>query len=84
MKNQPFFDRQDGLMTPGILEAGHSLKRLLQGAAAGALIAAIIGLTWGGWTLGTAAEKVARERVESAQFEIAPAGLSPQSTADSE
>ena len=55
-------------MTPGILEAGHSLKRLLQGAAAGALIAVIVGLTWGGWTLGTAAETVARERVESAQF----------------
>jgi hypothetical protein len=76
MKNQPFFDGQDALMTPGFVEAGQSLKRLSQGAAAGALIAVIVGFTWGG-TLGTAAEKVARERVESTQFEIAPAGLSP-------
>jgi hypothetical protein len=64
-------------MTPGFVETGHSLKRLLQGAAAGALIAVIVGFAWGGWTLGSAPENVARERVEATQFEIAPAGLSP-------
>jgi hypothetical protein len=40
-------------MTPWALEAGDSLKRLLQGAAAGALIMVIVGFTWGGWTLGS-------------------------------
>ena len=38
-------------MTAGLLEARDSLKRFLQGAAAGALVAVIIGFTWGGWTL---------------------------------
>jgi hypothetical protein len=52
-------------MTPGVLEAGDSLKRLLQGAASGALVTVIVGFTWGGWTLGNTVEKVARERVES-------------------
>jgi hypothetical protein len=53
------------LMTPGVLEAGDSLKRLLQGAASGALVTVIVGFTWGGWTLGSTVEKVAREQVES-------------------
>jgi hypothetical protein len=53
-------------MTPGILEAENSLKRLLQGAAAGALVTIIVGFTWGGWTLGSTIEKVARERAEPA------------------
>jgi hypothetical protein len=53
-------------MPVGVLEAGDSLKRLLQGAAAGALVAVIVGFTWGGWTLGSPVEKVARERTGSA------------------
>jgi hypothetical protein len=52
-------------MTPWILEAGDSLKRLLQGAAAGALIMVIVGFTWGGWKLGSTVEKVAKERAGS-------------------
>jgi H+/Cl- antiporter ClcA len=48
-------------MTPWALEAGDSLKRLLQGAAAGALIMVIVGFTWGGWTLGSTVKKVAKE-----------------------
>jgi len=40
-------------MTPGVLDAKDSLKRLLQGAAVGALIAIILGFTWGGWVLGS-------------------------------
>jgi hypothetical protein len=53
-------------MTPGILEAADSLRRFFQGAAAGALVAMIVGFTWGGWMLGSTAEKAARERAESA------------------
>jgi hypothetical protein len=49
-------------MTPWVLEAENSLKRLLQGAAAGALVMVIVGFTWGGWTLGSTVEKVAKER----------------------
>ena len=48
-------------MTPWMLEAGDSLKRLLQGAVAGALVMAIVGFTWGGWKLGST-EKVTKER----------------------
>jgi hypothetical protein len=50
---------------PSILQ-GDSLKRLLQGAAAGAAVAMIVGFNWGGWTLGSTVEKVAKERAELA------------------
>jgi hypothetical protein len=33
---------------PSILQA-ESLKRLFQGAAAGAVVAMIVGFNWGGW-----------------------------------
>jgi hypothetical protein len=49
-------------MTPWMVEAGDSLKRLLQGAVAGALVMVIVGFTWGGWKLGSTAEKVTKER----------------------
>lgn len=52
-------------MTPWVLETGDSLNRLLQGAAAGALVMVIVGFTWGGWTLGSTVEKVVKERVGS-------------------
>ena len=39
------------LMTPWVGEAGDALKRLVQGAIAGALITIVIGFTWAGWTL---------------------------------
>ena len=45
---------------------GDSLKRLLQGAAAGAVVAIVVGFNWGGWTLGSTVEKVAKERADSA------------------
>ena len=45
---------------------GDSLKRLLQGAAAGAVVAMIVGFGWGGWTLGSTVEKVAKERADTA------------------
>jgi hypothetical protein len=52
-------------MTPWMLEAGNSLKRLLQGAVAGALVMVIVGFAWGGWKLGSTAEKVMKERAGS-------------------
>jgi hypothetical protein len=50
---------------PSIFQ-GNSLARLLQGAAAGAGVAMIIGFGWGGWTLGSNVEKVANERAGAA------------------
>jgi alpha/beta superfamily hydrolase len=50
---------------PPILQ-GPSLTRLLQGAAAGAVVTMIVGFNWGGWTLGSTVEKVAKERAGSA------------------
>jgi hypothetical protein len=44
-------------MTPWILEAGESLKRLLQGAVAGALVVVIVGFAWGGWNLGSTSKE---------------------------
>ena len=44
------------MQLPSILR-GESLTRLLQGAAAGAVATMIIGFNWGGWTLGSTAEK---------------------------
>jgi hypothetical protein len=38
----------------------------LQGAAAGAVVTMIVGFNWGGWTLGSTVEKVAKERAGSA------------------
>ncbi len=50
---------------PSILQ-GESLTRLLQGAAAGAIATMIVGFNWGGWTLGSTVEKIAKERADSA------------------
>ena len=45
---------------------GESLKRLLQGAAAGAVATMIVGFNWGGWSLGSTADKMANARSELA------------------
>jgi hypothetical protein len=50
---------------PSILQ-GESLKRLLQGAAAGAVATMVVGFVWGGWSLGSTADKMAKERSELA------------------
>src|SRR2546423_965984 len=50
---------------PSMLQ-GHSLKRLLQGAAAGAVVTIVVGFNWGGWTLGSTVEKVTKERADAA------------------
>ena len=46
---------------PAILQ-GDSLTRLLQGAAAGAVATMIVGFSWGGWSLGSTADKMAKEQ----------------------
>jgi hypothetical protein len=48
------------LQLPSILR-GESLTRLLQGAAVGAVATMIIGFNWGGWTLGSTAEKQVKD-----------------------
>src|SRR5258708_12001440 len=53
------------MQVPSILQ-GESLKRLLQGAAAGAVATMVVGFYWGGWSLGSTANKMAIERSELA------------------
>ena len=58
------------MQLPAILQ-GESLKRLLQGAAAGAIATIIIGFSWGGWMLGSTAKKLATDDTRSAIVTIA-------------
>ena len=53
------------MQLPSMLQ-GESLKRLLQGAAAGAIATMFVGFYWGGWSLGSTADKMAKERSELA------------------
>ena len=53
------------MQVPSILQ-GESLKRLLQGAAAGAIATIFVGFNWGGWSLGSTADKMAKEQSELA------------------
>ena len=53
------------MQVPSILQ-GESLKRLLQGAAVGAVATIVVGFYWGGWSLGSTVEKIAKERSELA------------------
>ena len=45
---------------------GESLKRLLQGAAAGAVATLAVGFGWGGWMLGSTAKTLADSTANSA------------------
>lgn len=45
---------------------GDSLTRLLQGIGIGAVGAIIVGFYWGGWMLGSTADKMATQRTETA------------------
>jgi hypothetical protein len=49
------------MQIPSILR-GESLKRLLQGAAVGAVATIVVGFSWGGWSLGSTADKMAKEQ----------------------
>ena len=53
------------MQVPSMLQ-GDSLTRLLQGAAAGAVATIVVGFYWGGWSLGSNADKMAKERSELA------------------
>jgi hypothetical protein len=50
---------------PSILQ-GESRTRLLQGAAVGAVATMIVGFNWGGWLLGSTADKMAKEQSDQA------------------
>jgi hypothetical protein len=49
------------MQVPSILQ-GESRKRLLQGAAVGAIATIFVGFYWGGWSLGSTADKMATEQ----------------------
>ena len=53
------------MQLPKILQ-GESLTRLLQGAFAGFLATVVIGFGWGGWMLGSTANKMADQSTSSA------------------
>jgi hypothetical protein len=45
-----------------LLLQGESLTRLLQGATVGAVATVVVGFNWGGWSLGSTADKMAKEQ----------------------
>jgi hypothetical protein len=49
------------MQVPSILQE-ESRKRLLQGAAVGAIATIFVGFYWGGWSLGSTADKMATEQ----------------------
>jgi hypothetical protein len=49
------------MQVPSILQ-GESLTRLMQGAAVGALATVVVGFNWGGWSLASSADKMAKEQ----------------------
>ena len=53
------------MQLPAMLQ-GEWVKRLLQGAAAGAVATIVVGFYWGGWSLGSTADKIAKQRTELA------------------
>jgi hypothetical protein len=53
------------MQVPSILQ-GESLKRLMQGAAVGAVTTIIIGFNWGGWTLGSTAKEMVQKSTSTA------------------
>jgi hypothetical protein len=53
------------MQVPSMLQ-GESLTRLLQGAGAGAIVTMIVGFSWGGWSLGSTADKMAKQQSELA------------------
>ena len=53
------------MQVPSILQ-GESLTRLLQGAAVGAVVTIIVGFNWGGWSLSSTADKMAKEQSDLA------------------
>ena len=57
------------MQLPSTLQ-GESLKRLLQGAAAGAVATIVIGFQWGGWTLGSSASKQVKDAEQASIIRV--------------
>jgi hypothetical protein len=57
---------EESLMPTSAWYQGESLKRLLQGAAVGAVATLAIGFGWGGWMLGSTAKTLADSTANSA------------------
>jgi len=53
------------MQLPSILQ-GESLTRLLQGIAVGAIATVVIGFSWGGWSLASTANEMAKQRSQQA------------------
>ena len=53
------------MQVPSMLQE-ESPKRLLQGAAAGAIATIVVGFSWGGWSLASTANDMAKQRSERA------------------
>ena len=53
------------MQVPSIL-LGESRTRLLQGIAIGAIASMVIGFSWGGWVLGSTANRLAAEQANTA------------------
>jgi hypothetical protein len=60
------------MQVPSILQ-GEPLKRLLQGAAARPVATIVVGFNWGGGSLGSIADKSAKEWSELVFFSLAGA-----------
>ncbi len=57
------------MQVPSMLQ-GQSLKRLLQGAGVGAAATIAGGFGWGGWSLGSTADRMAKERSDLAVIAV--------------
>lgn len=57
--------KENTMEMPAILK-GDSLTRLLQGAAAGAIVTLIVGFNWGGWVTGSTAKEMVQRSTTSA------------------
>src|SRR6476660_9207914 len=65
-------ERENSMEMPAILR-GDSLTRLLQGAAAGAVVTLVVGFNWGGWvTGGTAKDMVQRSSTTAVVAALSP------------
>ena len=51
-------------------QAQAGIKPALWGVVGGAIATIVVGFYWGGWTLGSTAEKMAQQRAEVAQIAI--------------
>jgi hypothetical protein len=57
------------MQLPPILQ-GDSLTRLLQGAAAGAVVTIVVGFYWAGWTLSSTAQKQVKDAEQASVVRV--------------